>query len=96
MWPKCVQKEAINFSIRDLTDNFEKKKKIADIFCHSVILDYYCWYTTKVADKNSDKKCFDDRIFCQLFKIPHKTTLGCLRARAKQVFFFLFYLSDLL
>jgi len=43
--------------------------------CLSVILSYYHWYTTKVADKSSDRKCFNDRIFCQLFKIPHKTTL---------------------
>ena len=53
--------------------------------CLSVILDYYHWYTTKVADKSSDKKCFYDRIFCQLFKIPHKTTLGCLRVRVSKV-----------
>jgi len=64
--------------------------------CLSVILSYYHWYITKVADKSSDKKYFSDRIFCQLFKIPHKTTLGCLRARASKVFKRCNYLSDLL
>jgi hypothetical protein len=66
--------EAKKYPIRDLTDNFKKKKKIANIFCHSVILDYYCWYTTKVADKNSDRKCFYDRIFCQYIQKYSKTT----------------------
>ena len=54
--------------------------------CLSVILSYYHWYTTKVSDKSSDKKDFDDSIFCQLFKIPYKTTIGCLRARVSKFF----------
>ena len=81
-----VQNEAKNYHIRDLTDFLLLLKKNMKKKCLSVILDYYHWYTTKVADKNSDRKCFDDRIFCQLFIIPHKTTLGCLRARASKVF----------
>ena len=74
-----------DYHIRDLTDFLLLKKKKMKKKCLSFILDYYHWYTTKVADKNSDRKCFDDRILCQLFIIPHKTTLGCLRARVSKV-----------
>ena len=81
-----VQNKADSRHIRDLTDFLLLLKKNMKKKCLSVILDYYHWYTTKVADKNSDRKCFDDRILCQLFKIPHRTTLGCLRARASKVF----------
>ena len=81
-----VQNKAQNYCIRDLTDFLQLEKKNMKKKCLSVILDYYHWYTTKVADKNSDRKCFDDRILCQLFIIPHKTTLGCLRARVSKVF----------
>ena len=64
--------------------------------CLSVILDYYHWYTTKVTDKNSDRKCFDDRIFCQYVQKYSKTTPV---VPAREYFLeklFPNYLSDLL
>ena len=53
--------------IRDFTDIFCFKKKNMKKNCLFVILSYYCWYTTKVVDKISDKKCFFDKKYCQLY-----------------------------
>ena len=91
-----VRNKAKKYPIRDLTDFLLLKKKNMKKKCLSVILDYYCWYTTKVADKNSDRKCFDDRIFCQYVQKYSKTTPVVPARRDFSEKLFLFYLSYLL